>query len=45
VHGTISEGQPQPMLRERLDLDDGGTRCVHGSGAIGAGGSGTWVRS
>jgi hypothetical protein len=40
VYGAISERQPEPALRERLDLGDGSTRCVHGSGAIGVGGSG-----
>ena len=41
VHRAIAEGQPKPALRARLDLDDRCTGSVHGSGAIGAGCSGT----
>lgn len=41
VHGAVAEGQPKPMAGEGFNLSDRCTRRVHGSGAIGAGCSGT----
>ncbi len=45
VHRAVGERQSNPALSERLNPGDGRTRWVHDSGAIGAGCSGTWMRS